>query len=162
LLLTPDVQKGGETFFDDSPPQLKVVGLLLTVLIGSAGYDVNSFQTKQHGAPGHKFSRHKLFQTAHLPLLPHLSHLPPASTSCVLKPALSSSILEEVASYLEAQNAELRKQPVEEKSERLQLEGRAIRRLVCLTEYVEDLIAEFDRCMMLDTDLDDDAKLERP
>ncbi|KAG2105176.1 hypothetical protein BD769DRAFT_1393334 [Suillus cothurnatus] len=63
---------------------------------------------------------------------------------------------------LEAQNAELRKQPMEEKSERLHLEGRVIRRLVCLTERVEDLIAEFDRRVMLGIDLDDDASLNDP
>ncbi|KAG2737404.1 hypothetical protein P692DRAFT_20708139, partial [Suillus brevipes Sb2] len=56
---------------------------------------------------------------------------------------------------LEAQNAELRKQPAEEKSERLHLEGRVIRRLVCLTERVEDLITEFDRRVTLGIELDD-------
>ncbi|KAG1857481.1 hypothetical protein F4604DRAFT_1589874, partial [Suillus subluteus] len=41
-------------------------------------------------------------------------------------------------------------------------EGRVIRRLVCLTDRVEDLIAEFDRRVMLGIDLDDDASLNDP
>ncbi|KAG1847582.1 hypothetical protein F4604DRAFT_1594334, partial [Suillus subluteus] len=38
-------------------------------------------------------------------------------------------------------------------------EGRVIRRLVCLTERVEDLITEFDRRVTLGIELDDDATL---
>ncbi|KAG1759764.1 hypothetical protein EDD22DRAFT_782140, partial [Suillus occidentalis] len=41
-------------------------------------------------------------------------------------------------------------------------EGRVIRRLVCLTERVEDLITEFDRRVTLGIELDDDASLNDP
>lgn len=66
---------------------------------------------------------------------------------------------------LQAQNEELRKEPCKEKrcvrhsnscacywlncSKRYHLEGRAIRRLVCLTSYVGQLVAEHDRRMVL-------------
>ncbi|KAG1744104.1 uncharacterized protein EDB91DRAFT_1246984 [Suillus paluster] len=63
---------------------------------------------------------------------------------------------------LEPQNAELRKQPAEEKSECLCLEGQVIHRLVCLTDHVKDHIAEFDRRVMLGIDLDDDTSLNDP
>ncbi|KAG2347661.1 hypothetical protein BDR05DRAFT_945368 [Suillus weaverae] len=63
---------------------------------------------------------------------------------------------------LEAQNAELCKLSVEEKSVRLHLEGCIIRRLICLTECVEDLITEFDRHVTLGIELDDDATVNDP
>ncbi|KAG2105187.1 hypothetical protein BD769DRAFT_1676118 [Suillus cothurnatus] len=50
---------------------------------------------------------------------------------------------------LQVQNEELRKEPCKEKSNRYHLEGRAIRRLVCLTGYVGQLVVEHDRRTVL-------------
>jgi hypothetical protein len=44
----------------------------------------------------------------------------------------------------------------------LHIEGRVIHRLVCLTERVEDLIAEFDRRVTLGIELDDYASMNDP
>ncbi|KAG1737719.1 hypothetical protein EDD22DRAFT_959633 [Suillus occidentalis] len=61
---------------------------------------------------------------------------------------------------LEELNAELHT-PAERKSNNQVLEGRVIRRLVCLTERVEDLVSEFDRRTTLGTtDGSDDEAFE--
>ncbi|KAG1883851.1 hypothetical protein F4604DRAFT_1920368 [Suillus subluteus] len=112
-------------------------------------------------------------------VLPHLSHLLLTPASCTSKsfyqilqvhlmsqtsswgdsPPSEVAALKRRLALLEAQNAELRKQPLEEKSVRLHLEGRVIRRLVCLTERVEDIVAEFDRCVTLGIESDGDASV---
>ncbi|KAG1907215.1 uncharacterized protein F5891DRAFT_1181512 [Suillus fuscotomentosus] len=101
---------------------------------------------------------------SHLPLTPpnastksSIVHLMSQTSTQSDGPPSEVGALKRRLALLEAQNAELRKLPMEEKSVRLHLEGRVIRRLICLTERVEDLIAEFDRRVTLGIELDDDA-----
>ncbi|OJA17327.1 hypothetical protein AZE42_11133 [Rhizopogon vesiculosus] len=59
---------------------------------------------------------------------------------------------------LEEQNAELRKQPQHASGkDKLNDSGRGIRRLVCLRERVEDLIAKFDRRILLGANNESEA-----
>ncbi|KAG2070759.1 hypothetical protein BDR04DRAFT_1155205 [Suillus decipiens] len=99
----------------------------------------------------------------HLPLAPPKAYTTGSSflmsqtSSQNDKPPSEVAALKRQLAVLEAQNTELHKRPVEEKSTHLHLKGQVIRRLVCLTERIEDLIAEFDRCVTLGIKLDDDA-----
>ncbi|KAG2081107.1 hypothetical protein BD769DRAFT_1684370 [Suillus cothurnatus] len=80
-----------------------------------------------------------------------------------LSPSSSSSHAETLLSLkrriavLEELNTELRT-PAERKGNSQALEGRVIRRLVCLTERVEDLVSEFDRRTTLGTTDGSDAE----
>ncbi|KAG2135515.1 hypothetical protein DEU56DRAFT_908867 [Suillus clintonianus] len=75
-------------------------------------------------------------------------------TPCASPPAETFSSLKRRIAMLEEQNAEL-SMPAERKSQ--VPEGRVIRRLVCLIDSIEDLVAEFDRRVTLDITDDSDA-----
>ncbi|KAG2113262.1 hypothetical protein BD769DRAFT_1673798 [Suillus cothurnatus] len=117
-----------------------------------------------HGVPGLSAPSLKLPYLSHLPLAPPEASTKPSKVYLSMSQTSSQSdsppsevaALKRRLAVLEAQNAELRKQPVEEKGVHLHLEGWVIHRLVCLTECVEDLITEFDRHVTLGIGLDDD------
>ncbi|KAG1908160.1 uncharacterized protein F5891DRAFT_1179679 [Suillus fuscotomentosus] len=89
----------------------------------------------------------------------HSYQIPPQmsqSSSPDNDPPSQVTSLKRRLAVLEAQNAELCKQPLAERNEPHHTEGRSIQRLVCLTERVEDLIAEFDRRVTLGLKSDTD------
>ncbi|KAG2117395.1 hypothetical protein BD769DRAFT_1672622 [Suillus cothurnatus] len=74
--------------------------------------------------------------------------MPDSPPSCADETQILS--LKRRIAVLEEQNAELRMPTASEKTTKnLALEGRVIRRLVCLTERVDDMVAEFDRRIAL-------------
>ncbi|KAH7919121.1 hypothetical protein BV22DRAFT_1123452 [Leucogyrophana mollusca] len=66
--------------------------------------------------------------------------------------------LKRTIAALQGENAKLKGEAEETPADPYHLEGRIMRRLVCLTARIEDLIGEADRRIALEADGDDEAE----